>query len=459
MNPTPNIEPSKFTRVIFREFLSGICTLIALLGLFLLAVFLFPALRSLLEGLDLTAENTVWLVLGLTAFGLTLIGVFGSARLRVEPLSIGSAILGAFVLAIAAIGLITWVSLRFMGMPPIDRPELLTFGQLNTVTTRAFAAVAGLGGVAFLVIAFRKQRTTELSENRDEVRLFDERYRSASDQLGSEEAVVRLAGVHALAQLADDAPTDREDLVQMVINLLCGYVHMPRSSASETHQGREAHEVSDYEKREERIISAILAAISSRLRMPAHRWQGKEFDFRGARLPRVSMSHLRLHEVNMNFEGASFEGTVDFSYCSFRGSYISLKNCTLHSHASFENSQITSGRVILSGAHFTNAPGTEMQKLSFANARIKGKNLALSLIKVSIWLYADFRYTRFSGFSLSLPFDSSKIAFDFRDARGVAPEVRHKPNLMSEMRDFWHVPEAWIPSVDNGRVAGDTKGI
>src|SRR5699024_10338699 len=103
----------------------------------------------------------------------------------------------------------------------------LTPKDLDAIATRAFAIVAGLGGVALLVISYRRQRTTEDGEEREVTKLFTETFDSAGDKLGSEHAAVRLAGVHALARLADDAPSGRDDLVQMVIDVLCAYLRMP----------------------------------------------------------------------------------------------------------------------------------------------------------------------------------------------------------------------------------------
>ncbi|WP_434091253.1 hypothetical protein [Streptomyces flaveus] len=70
----------------------------------------------------------------------------------------------------------------------------------------SFGAVAGAGALVALVVAYRRQRIDEDAALREATRLHTERFTAAVSQLGEESAAVRLGGVHALADLADDAP-------------------------------------------------------------------------------------------------------------------------------------------------------------------------------------------------------------------------------------------------------------
>ncbi|KIH96383.1 hypothetical protein LP52_25350, partial [Streptomonospora alba] len=81
-----------------------------------------------------------------------------------------------------------------LGSPGLEEVRQLAPKDLDAIATRAFAIVAGLGGVALLVIAYRRQRTIENGEQREVTKLFTERFTTASQQLGSEHAAVRLAG-------------------------------------------------------------------------------------------------------------------------------------------------------------------------------------------------------------------------------------------------------------------------
>ena len=68
----------------------------------------------------------------------------------------------------------------------------------------------------------REQLTTTLAAQRE--RTLNERFAAAAGQLGSDKPPeVRLAGVYAMAGLADDWPENR----QTCVDVLCGYLRMP----------------------------------------------------------------------------------------------------------------------------------------------------------------------------------------------------------------------------------------
>ncbi len=54
-------------------------------------------------------------------------------------------------------------------------------------------------------------------------RRITELYTKAAEQLGSDKAPVRLAGLYALERLAQDNPAQR----QTIVNVLCAYLRMP----------------------------------------------------------------------------------------------------------------------------------------------------------------------------------------------------------------------------------------
>jgi hypothetical protein len=68
----------------------------------------------------------------------------------------------------------------------------------------------------------RKQLDRTLAEQR--TRTLNERFATAAGQMGSDKPpAVRLAGLYAMAGLADDWPEDR----QTCIDVLCGYLRLP----------------------------------------------------------------------------------------------------------------------------------------------------------------------------------------------------------------------------------------
>jgi hypothetical protein len=88
--------------------------------------------------------------------------------------------------------------------------------------------IGGIGAAVALVVAYRRQKIHEQenqrakrTEQRENTRLFNERFSAASAQLGHEKAAVRLAGAYGLAGLADDWDE------QISIDVLCAYIRMP----------------------------------------------------------------------------------------------------------------------------------------------------------------------------------------------------------------------------------------
>lgn len=156
-------------------------------------------------------------------------------RLRLWPIgwALGLAFLVALgVLALSATGLIA-----VLGRPRIVRSQSLDLDSVLNLLKLVFAVVAGAGGVVALVMAYRRQRVTEATNRlavqasvlererggREQTRLFNERFTAATNQLGHNNAAVRLAGVYAMAGLADDWPAQR----QTCIDVLCAYLRMP----------------------------------------------------------------------------------------------------------------------------------------------------------------------------------------------------------------------------------------
>jgi hypothetical protein len=93
----------------------------------------------------------------------------------------------------------------------------------------ALGLAAGIGATVALALNYRRHRIDESQIHRDDQRLFTEGFGSAAEQLGHAQPAVRLAGVHALARLADDWEEQR----QTCIDVLCAYVRLPPTAAQD----------------------------------------------------------------------------------------------------------------------------------------------------------------------------------------------------------------------------------
>jgi hypothetical protein len=67
-------------------------------------------------------------------------------------------------------------------------------------------------------------------------RRITELYTKAADQLGSDKAPVRLAGLHALERLAQNTPEQR----QTIVDVICAYLRMPYTPPNEQSPAEEA---------------------------------------------------------------------------------------------------------------------------------------------------------------------------------------------------------------------------
>ncbi|MFD3685462.1 pentapeptide repeat-containing protein [Nocardiopsis sp. NPDC058631] len=339
---------------------------------------------------------TAWDLLGFTpgqawrlaALGVCTVllaaGVAGAKKKRTSPRRLIWLILAAWTVAAGAVTALTALAWLLLGAPNWQQLENLAPKHLDAIATRAFAIVAGLGGVALLVIAYRRQRTTENGEQREVTKLFTDSFDSASDKLGSDHAAVRLAGIHALARLADEAPEGREDLVQMVIDVLCAYLRMPYTPAPEAlpknaSKARcEEHRVRELEVASFREVRhTIIRIIGNHLREPT-RWRGKDYDFTGAVFDGGNLTGAHFTGGLVSFQDAEFtggqvlfneahftSGDVDFYEARFTGGQVSFYKAEFTGGrvffnrgrftgglVSFQDAEFTGGQVLFSGARF-----------------------------------------------------------------------------------------------------------
>ena len=143
----------------------------------------------------------------------------GDARLW----HIGTALAVGFTVALVGLAGLTWLSWVLLGLAGYRHrgaPALVdTVGVLQLV----FASVAGAGALVALIVAYRRQKIAEAGFAHDRTRVFNERFTAIAAQLGDAQPAVLLAGVHAMAGLADDWKQNR----QTCVDVLCAYLRLP----------------------------------------------------------------------------------------------------------------------------------------------------------------------------------------------------------------------------------------
>src|SRR5215510_4470395 len=151
---------------------------------------------------------------------------------------------------------------------------------------------------------FAEQRTRTLNE----------RFDTVAEHLGSDKPpAVRLAGVYAMAGLADAWPEHR----QMRVEVLCGYLRMPyepEPGGDAPAEKRLAFQASREVRRT--VIRVIAAHLNGTAPVS---WCGLNFDFAGAVFDGGDFSGAKFSGGTANFTGAEFSG----GEVSFGGAEIS----------------------------------------------------------------------------------------------------------------------------------------
>jgi uncharacterized protein YjbI with pentapeptide repeats len=164
----------------------------------------------------------------------------------------------------------------------------------------------------------REQLDRTLAEQR--TRTLNERFATAADQLGSDKPpAVRLAGVYAMAGLADDWPVNR----QTCVDVLCAYLRLPY----DPDPGDEADPAAwaAYRANGE-VRYTVIRLIGAHLRDGAAvSWQGLNFDFTGVIFDGGSFSGARFSGGEVSFRQAEFSGgEVSFRQAEFSGGEVSF---------------------------------------------------------------------------------------------------------------------------------------
>ncbi|HEY7432445.1 MAG TPA: hypothetical protein VH641_17110 [Streptosporangiaceae bacterium] len=147
---------------------------------------------------------------------------------------IGYALLAGFIAALLGLVGLGWLALALLHHPTLPQGGTISVRAAVGVAQLVFASVAGAGALVALIVAYRRQRvaeaTTALETERwqatsahERSRVLNERFTAIAAQLGDDQPAVRLAGVHAMAGLADDWESNR----QTCVDVLCAYLRMP----------------------------------------------------------------------------------------------------------------------------------------------------------------------------------------------------------------------------------------
>lgn len=194
--------------------------------------------------------------------------------------------------------------------------------QLERIKT-SLTIIGGIGAIGYLVIKFRERSALERSEA-------DEKLVRAVQQLGDTSPQVRIAGVYALADVAD---TYKGPYHQRVVDILCGYLRTDRilkNANGETCYATNKDGTLDYDRPispDGPVESAVLSIIASHLRSPQTT----------PKKDKKKTSSGPWSNYKIDLHSATITEKVDFTGCHFK--QLDLRKATLFDEVVFSKSR------------------------------------------------------------------------------------------------------------------------
>jgi uncharacterized protein YjbI with pentapeptide repeats len=225
-----------------------------------------------------------------------------------------------------------------------------------------------------------------LAEQR--TRTLNERFATAADQLGSDKPAVRLAGVYAMAGLADDWEKNR----QTCVDVLCAYLRMPY----EPDPGQDASRPQRLAFQAIREVRhTVIRVITAHLKDDASEpWQDLDFDFTGVAFDGGDFVGAHFRAGTVLFSEARFSGEVGFGHTLFSGGGVSFHGAEFSGgRVSFTGAQFSGGTVDFGGAQFSGGTILFSGEFSGSTVHFGGAKFSGSTVRFG----GRFRSAQFSG--------------------------------------------------------------
>jgi len=350
------------------------------------------------------------------------------------PIALWQPLLAAAVAAVVVVGLIA-LTVRLHPSPDGSWSD--------SIRSVGFAAAA-IVAVPVGYIAYRRQRVLDQQHQLADTKDYRDRFVTATAQIGGDSIMARLAGVYALANLADEWGEHTPSQRQVCIDVLCAYLRtaydpttdnlttttQTERTTTDGHGGGTKDVTTRTALRDDRDVRlTIIRIIRDHLRptdtkSPSPTWQGHDFDFTGAVIPagsdftkavfsggRVSFTRAVFSGGRVSFTRAVFSGgQVLFDEAVFSGSEVRFHLAVFSDgHVSFERAVFSGGQVSVIDATFSGG------QVSFEKAVFSGGQ---------VWFFAAtfsgsqvvFDGAEFSGAWVSFDsanFSGGQVSFDW----------------------------------------------
>ncbi|MEV6240719.1 hypothetical protein [Lentzea sp. NPDC051838] len=328
------------------------------------------------------ALAVVWLLLLLRRLGLP---SWRRAR-RETQAPVWMSIVGWLLIAVLVAATAGGGLLSLLGWPKLPKQAAFSTTEMLDLLKIGLAVVAGFGGVVALAVNYRKQRVTEAAhehslnqEERERTKLFNERFKVAAELLNGDQTGLRIAGVSAMAGLADDWEAQRQTCVDALIDQL----RLQEDDGQTTNK--------------------ILRALRDRLgtHREAGPWSELNFDFTGVLFVDADFSE-RTFAGAVIFDGAEFTGdNTSFERTAFRDTVFSCHGTTFTgTEVNFQDASFMRGAIEFVGCTFDRTTlnmrgmeavvrGFDFYRCTFTSSSIIGKDTVLSPIRVELCRLVD----------------------------------------------------------------------
>lgn len=189
------------------------------------------------------------------------------------------------------------------------QPQTEPTARVEAVRT-ALTLGAGLVGIAVLVLNSRRQWLAEHTQRHTEADSAEQRvtelYTAAAEQLGSDQAPVRMAGIYALERLAQSNPAHR----RTVVNVLCAYLRMPFTPPDDDVHSETVEHKQQVQEAEVRL--AVQRILHGHM-VPAY---SDEDDWYWREVDHLNLAGATL--INFNFSRVDVKSAT-FAFCNFVG--------------------------------------------------------------------------------------------------------------------------------------------
>lgn len=242
--------------------------------------------------------------------------------------------------------------------------------------------------------AQRELLDSTLAEQR--FRTLNERFATAAEQLGSDKPAIRLAGVHAMAGLADDWKENR----QTCVDVLCAYLRMPYEHKL-GEDALAADRLAFAANRE--VRHTVIRLITAHLRPnAATSWQGLDLDFTGVAFDGGDFSEARFSGGHVSFFGASFyDDEVVFDEAEFSGGTVNFDGAEFSGGPVLFFDAVFSGSGVGFGAEFSGS------QVDFNGAVFSGGTVNFELATISDGILG-----------LGAEFSGAEVSFNVADISG-----------------------------------------